>query len=172
MRIEHILRPALLLASFAIALSVVGAVIFTEACGGGSSGPGGPTTTIKIPTGTVQAIGDLELKTEKVGIGDTVELTGTGWTGNGTVVFILVTKQQWDLNQALQADQVVSLGEAQPETDGAVTFNFDLQASYSRLDGTELLVAPGQQLYLKARQGTTAGSQGAGVGPLNITERS
>ena len=143
-------------------LTVAAALLVSAACGddnGGTGPPGteGPTATVPIATA-----GTVEVSATAFAVGDTVGLTGANWAGEGAVQFYLLTPDQSaDAGSAARAitnGEAPQVGEATPDADGNVSFEFALEASYSTESGATLSVSSGQELTTFARQGS-AGSR-------------
>jgi len=149
------LKRLLLLAAAAVLL--VGAACGGDDNGGGTPGPEGPTATVPIATA-----GTVQVNATAFAVGDTVGLTGANWAGEGAVQFYLLTPDQSaDAGSAARAianGEAAQVGEATPDADGNVSFEFALEASYSTESGATLSVSSGQELTTFARQGS-AGSR-------------
>ena len=141
-------------------LTVAAALLVSVACGdddnGGAGTPGqeGPTATVPIATA-----GTVEVSATAFAVGDTVGLTGANWVGEGAVQFYLLTPDQSvDAGSAARAitnGEAPQVGEATPDADGNVSFEFALEASYSTESGATLAVSAGQELTAFGRQGST-----------------
>jgi hypothetical protein len=92
-------------------------------------------------------------------VGDTVGLTGANWRGEGPVQFYLLTDEQavdpGSGARAIANGEAPQVGEAAPDADGNVAFEFALAASYSAESGATLAVSPGEQLTAFALQGSS-----------------
>jgi hypothetical protein len=123
-----------------------------------------PQPTSTPPTVNHESSGSnpsLVVRTVQPGVGDVVALEGEGWTGVGAVRFYLVTEDQaGTAGQEVQFGRAPGLGEVLPDPGGAVSFEFELAASYERPAGGTLGVDSGDRLYVVGEQDIEDGSSG------------
>lgn len=126
-----------------------------------------PLPTSKEVT-TINSGGSVEFETREARPGQTIRVTGTDWNGIGPVKIYLLTEEQYGAPGFRFEDEPVSLGE-QTTADGTVSLEFRLAASYETPDGSALVIRPGQELYVMAKQETERGAHRSGSGPLIVS---
>lgn len=154
------LKRLLLLAATAVLL--VGAACGGDNNNGGdttpsSDTPGQPAPTVTETPVAMSTTGTVQVSATAFAVGDTVSLTGANWRGEGAVQFYLLTDEQSaDAGSAARAivdGEAPKVGEATPDADGNVSFEFALAASYPAESGATLSVTSGQQLTAFGLQG-------------------
>lgn len=157
-----------------LAVFAAGAVVCASALVGCNGGPAEevsqPTST--PPTVTQESSGgnpSLAVRTVHPRVGDLVVLKGEGWTGVGAVRFYLVTEQDaGTAGQEVQFERAPRLGEVLPDADGAVSFEFELAASYESPAGGTFALSSGDRLYVVGEQDIEHGSSGTRAGPFVV----
>jgi hypothetical protein len=149
-----------------LVLLLLSALALGAACGG--DGDDGDGATTPVPTAPPNATstpppqsttGTVLLDAMSVAVGGTLTATGTGWRGEGPLSFYLLTEEQSADNQsaarAIANGETVKLGEADADADGAVSFQFTLEASPATEGGDTLTVESGAELTVLALQGSS-----------------
>ena len=148
-----------------LVLLLLSALVLGAACGGDGDGNGDTTPVPTAPPNATNTpppeatTGSVALDATSAVVGDAVTAAGAGWRGEGPVGFYLLTEEQSGDNQtaarAIANGETVNLGEAEPDADGSVSFQFTLEASPATEGGGTLTVESGAELTVFALQGSS-----------------
>ena len=113
------------------------------------------STGIRI-SGTLPPI-TLVIETREAAVGDTVEVTTSGWRDTLPLTYYLVTAAERRTG-ILGADKV-ELGQVVPDK-GDAHLDFELKERYQTTSGAHVEIKPGEELYIFVQQGGRARSTG------------
>ena len=144
-----------------LVLTLAAALLAGIACGddeknGGTNNDGTPGQPVAMATQTPpQAMtGTVVLSAESVAAGSTVQLTGANWGGSDPISFYLLSASQIDDTARIVANgEAPKVGEATPDADGNVSFEFVLESSYTTNSGATFAVQSGEEFSVFALQG-------------------
>lgn len=176
-------RPAILASAALLVAGAVAAAVFTALWtnNGDSKTSRAPNrfvtrTALSNALATVTALntmstvinaagkGDLEsLSVTQARLGDEIVVTGSDWTNTESPVrFYLLTEEEADLKIVLPSD-TVRLGEAEPDEQGVISFQFRLEQTYETPGGRQVDIREGEKWVIMACQATepAAGLRGS-----------
>jgi hypothetical protein len=145
-----------------LVLTLAAALLAGIACGddeknGGTNNDGTPGQPVATATPTPppqSTTGTVVLSAESVAAGGTVQLTGANWGGNDSISFYLLNASQLDDTARNVANgEAPKVGEATPDADGNVSFEFVLESSYTTNSGEAFAVESGEEFSVFALQG-------------------
>ena len=108
----------------------------------------------------------------EVAIGDELVVNGTDWLVGPAVTHYLLKEEGFRDYKFMQIEEEgFEIGSEAASADGAISFRFELQASYESASGQSFAIAPGATFYVAAVQRADSNGHAAGRGPIIVVGR-